>query len=149
MLHLLQEDRRLKVSVMWDVFPFTNLGAGRHLRPEENRRKPKKRKKFAPAQNPKSDGPIKNNKFQAAIACSIIVQSDPDLVTSSGERVLVTKSGWPLNRGQIPLISYIGGNIPFGSIASYIRFANNRIPPCPLHRPPRFSDQNSFPRGCH
>eukprot|EP00116_Pleurobrachia_bachei_P016880 sb/3477142/ len=39
------------------------------------------------------------------------LQSDPDLVTSSGERVLVTKSGWPLNRGQIPLISYIGGNL--------------------------------------
>eukprot|EP00116_Pleurobrachia_bachei_P012721 sb/3472983/ len=39
------------------------------------------------------------------------VQSDPDLVTSSGERVLGTKSGWPLNRGQIPLISYIGGNL--------------------------------------
>eukprot|EP00116_Pleurobrachia_bachei_P013710 sb/3473972/ len=36
---------------------------------------------------------------------------DPDLVTSSGERVLVTKSGWPLNRGQIPLISYIGGSL--------------------------------------
>eukprot|EP00116_Pleurobrachia_bachei_P015154 sb/3475416/ len=25
---------------------------------------------------------------------SILIQSDPDLVTSSGERVLVTKSGW-------------------------------------------------------
>eukprot|EP00116_Pleurobrachia_bachei_P018601 sb/3478863/ len=34
-----------------------------------------------------------------------------NLVTSSGERVLVTKSGWPLNRGQIPLISYIGGTL--------------------------------------
>eukprot|EP00116_Pleurobrachia_bachei_P002913 sb/3463175/ len=33
-------------------------------------------------------------------------QSDPDLATSSGERVSVTKSGWPLNRGQIPLISF-------------------------------------------
>eukprot|EP00116_Pleurobrachia_bachei_P007930 sb/3468192/ len=33
----------------------------------------------------------------------LIVQSDPDLVTSTGERVLVTKSGWALNRGQIPL----------------------------------------------
>eukprot|EP00116_Pleurobrachia_bachei_P002149 sb/3462411/ len=31
---------------------------------------------------------------------------DPHLVTSSGERVLVTKSGWALNRGQIPLISF-------------------------------------------
>eukprot|EP00116_Pleurobrachia_bachei_P017265 sb/3477527/ len=41
----------------------------------------------------------------------MFVQSDPDLVTSSGERVLVTKSGWALNRGQIPLISYIGGNL--------------------------------------
>eukprot|EP00116_Pleurobrachia_bachei_P004248 sb/3464510/ len=41
----------------------------------------------------------------------LVVQSDPDLVTSSGERVLVTKSGWPLNRGQIPLISCIGGNL--------------------------------------
>eukprot|EP00116_Pleurobrachia_bachei_P004622 sb/3464884/ len=40
-----------------------------------------------------------------------LLQSDPDLVTSSGERVLVTKSGWSLNRGQIPLISYIGGNL--------------------------------------
>eukprot|EP00116_Pleurobrachia_bachei_P012204 sb/3472466/ len=38
--------------------------------------------------------------------------SDPDLVTSSGERVLVTKSGWALNRGQIPFISYIGGIYP-------------------------------------
>eukprot|EP00116_Pleurobrachia_bachei_P016300 sb/3476562/ len=35
----------------------------------------------------------------------------PIYVTSSGKRVLVTKSGWPLNRGQIPLISYIGGNL--------------------------------------
>eukprot|EP00116_Pleurobrachia_bachei_P006624 sb/3466886/ len=42
--------------------------------------------------------------------------SDPHLVTSSGERVLVTKSGWALNRGQIPLISSIGGNL--SSIAS-------------------------------
>eukprot|EP00116_Pleurobrachia_bachei_P014033 sb/3474295/ len=41
----------------------------------------------------------------------LIIQSDPDLVTSSGERVLVTKSGWPLNRGEITLISYIGGNL--------------------------------------
>eukprot|EP00116_Pleurobrachia_bachei_P014537 sb/3474799/ len=32
------------------------------------------------------------------------VQSDPDLVISSGERVLGTKSGWALNRGQITLI---------------------------------------------
>eukprot|EP00116_Pleurobrachia_bachei_P001072 sb/3461334/ len=39
------------------------------------------------------------------------IQSDPDLVTSSGERVLGTKSGWPLNRGQIPLISHIGRNL--------------------------------------
>eukprot|EP00116_Pleurobrachia_bachei_P000671 sb/3460933/ len=29
----------------------------------------------------------------------ISLASDPDLVTSSGEMVLVTKSGWPLNRG--------------------------------------------------
>eukprot|EP00116_Pleurobrachia_bachei_P011311 sb/3471573/ len=29
------------------------------------------------------------------------LQSDPDLVTYSEERVLVTKSGWPLNWGQI------------------------------------------------
>eukprot|EP00116_Pleurobrachia_bachei_P019004 sb/3479266/ len=36
-------------------------------------------------------------------------QSDPDLVTSSGEMNLGTKSGLALNRGQIPLISYIGG----------------------------------------
>eukprot|EP00116_Pleurobrachia_bachei_P017288 sb/3477550/ len=35
-----------------------------------------------------------------------LIQSDPHLVTSSGERVLVTKSGWALNRGQIPLISF-------------------------------------------
>eukprot|EP00116_Pleurobrachia_bachei_P003294 sb/3463556/ len=35
-------------------------------------------------------------------------KSDPDLVTSSGERVLVTKSGWSLNRGQIPLVSITG-----------------------------------------
>eukprot|EP00116_Pleurobrachia_bachei_P000859 sb/3461121/ len=35
---------------------------------------------------------------------SHIIQSDPDLVTSSGERVLGTKSGWALNRGQITLI---------------------------------------------
>eukprot|EP00116_Pleurobrachia_bachei_P015911 sb/3476173/ len=27
--------------------------------------------------------------------------SDPDLVTCSGKMILVTKSGWPLNRGQI------------------------------------------------
>eukprot|EP00116_Pleurobrachia_bachei_P010426 sb/3470688/ len=40
-----------------------------------------------------------------------VIQSDPHLVTSSGERVLVTKSGWALNRGQIPLISSIGGNL--------------------------------------
>eukprot|EP00116_Pleurobrachia_bachei_P009996 sb/3470258/ len=38
-------------------------------------------------------------------------ESNPDLATSSGERVLVTKSGWPLNQGQIPLVSYIGGNL--------------------------------------
>eukprot|EP00116_Pleurobrachia_bachei_P010773 sb/3471035/ len=31
----------------------------------------------------------------------IKVQSDPDLVTSSGERVLATKSGWSLNGGQV------------------------------------------------
>eukprot|EP00116_Pleurobrachia_bachei_P012738 sb/3473000/ len=42
---------------------------------------------------------------------TVPLKSDPDLVTPSGERVLVTKSGWPLNRGQIPLISYIGGNL--------------------------------------
>eukprot|EP00116_Pleurobrachia_bachei_P008928 sb/3469190/ len=41
----------------------------------------------------------------------LLLQSDPDLVTSSGEMVLVTKSGWALNRGQITLISYIGGNL--------------------------------------
>eukprot|EP00116_Pleurobrachia_bachei_P001048 sb/3461310/ len=41
-------------------------------------------------------------------------QSDPDLVTFPGERVLVTKSGRALNYGQIPLISYIGGNLFFG-----------------------------------
>eukprot|EP00116_Pleurobrachia_bachei_P014531 sb/3474793/ len=40
-----------------------------------------------------------------------LVQSDPDLVTSSGERNLGTKSGLALNRGQILLISYIGGNL--------------------------------------
>eukprot|EP00116_Pleurobrachia_bachei_P005333 sb/3465595/ len=39
------------------------------------------------------------------------VQTDPDLVTSSGERILGTKSGLALNRGQIPLIFYIGGNL--------------------------------------
>eukprot|EP00116_Pleurobrachia_bachei_P014259 sb/3474521/ len=39
------------------------------------------------------------------------LQTDPDLVTSSGERILVTKSGWALNRGQITLISHIGGNL--------------------------------------
>eukprot|EP00116_Pleurobrachia_bachei_P007569 sb/3467831/ len=33
------------------------------------------------------------------------------IVTSSGERGLVTKSGWALNRGQIPLISYISWEI--------------------------------------
>eukprot|EP00116_Pleurobrachia_bachei_P016911 sb/3477173/ len=32
----------------------------------------------------------------------ISVTSDPDLVTSSGERNLGTKSGLALNRGQIP-----------------------------------------------
>eukprot|EP00116_Pleurobrachia_bachei_P004696 sb/3464958/ len=32
------------------------------------------------------------------------VQSDPDLVTSPGERVFGTKSGWALNRGEITLI---------------------------------------------
>eukprot|EP00116_Pleurobrachia_bachei_P014408 sb/3474670/ len=32
-------------------------------------------------------------------------ESDPDLVTCSGEMILVTKSGWPLNRGQILCIS--------------------------------------------
>eukprot|EP00116_Pleurobrachia_bachei_P009352 sb/3469614/ len=42
---------------------------------------------------------------------SNVLQSDPDLVASSEERVLSTKSGWPLNRGQIPLISYIRGNL--------------------------------------
>eukprot|EP00116_Pleurobrachia_bachei_P017661 sb/3477923/ len=35
--------------------------------------------------------------------------SDSDLGTPSGERLLSTKSGCPLNRGQIRLISYIGG----------------------------------------
>eukprot|EP00116_Pleurobrachia_bachei_P003985 sb/3464247/ len=39
------------------------------------------------------------------------IDSDPDLVTYSGERNLGTKSGLALNRGQIPLISYIGGNL--------------------------------------
>eukprot|EP00116_Pleurobrachia_bachei_P007073 sb/3467335/ len=37
------------------------------------------------------------------------IQSDPDLGTPSGEMLLSTKSGCPLNRGQIRLISYIGG----------------------------------------
>eukprot|EP00116_Pleurobrachia_bachei_P014014 sb/3474276/ len=43
----------------------------------------------------------------------VVVQEKEILqrLTSLGERVLVTKSGWPLNRGQIPLISYIGGNL--------------------------------------
>eukprot|EP00116_Pleurobrachia_bachei_P002959 sb/3463221/ len=38
------------------------------------------------------------------------VQSDPDLVTSSGERVLVTKLGWALNRGALnrgPTVPYL------------------------------------------
>eukprot|EP00116_Pleurobrachia_bachei_P000394 sb/3460656/ len=39
------------------------------------------------------------------------VQSDPDLVTPDLVAPRVTKSGWPLNRGQIPLISYVGGNL--------------------------------------
>eukprot|EP00116_Pleurobrachia_bachei_P012950 sb/3473212/ len=32
----------------------------------------------------------------------------PDLVKSSGERVLGTKSGWSLNRGQIPCLVIMG-----------------------------------------
>ena len=39
----------------------------------------------------------------------LLVQSDPDLPGCSGERVLPDKSGCPVYRGQIPLISYIGG----------------------------------------
>eukprot|EP00116_Pleurobrachia_bachei_P002679 sb/3462941/ len=39
--------------------------------------------------------------------------SDPDLVTSSGERVLVTKSGWPLNRG--PTVFYCPAITVYGS----------------------------------
>ena len=39
----------------------------------------------------------------------IIIQSDPDLTAPSGERVLSVKSGYPLNRGQILLISCVGG----------------------------------------
>eukprot|EP00116_Pleurobrachia_bachei_P010002 sb/3470264/ len=33
-------------------------------------------------------------------SCILYIQSDPYLVTSSGERVLGTKSGWALNRGD-------------------------------------------------
>eukprot|EP00116_Pleurobrachia_bachei_P007875 sb/3468137/ len=50
--------------------------------------------------------------FQTYYRRNFLNYSDPDLVTSLGERVLVTKSGWPLNRGQILLVSYIGGNYP-------------------------------------
>eukprot|EP00116_Pleurobrachia_bachei_P019261 sb/3479523/ len=35
----------------------------------------------------------------------------PQIYCSAGWQVLGTKSGWPLNRGQITLISYIGGNL--------------------------------------
>eukprot|EP00116_Pleurobrachia_bachei_P014140 sb/3474402/ len=49
--------------------------------------------------------------YQTFAEYPLNMQSDPGLVTSSGERVLVTKSGWPLNRGQISLISGIGGNL--------------------------------------
>eukprot|EP00116_Pleurobrachia_bachei_P005528 sb/3465790/ len=52
----------------------------------------------------------RRRKSDPAVIFYLNIQSDPDLVTSSGERVLVTKSGWALNWGQIPLISYIGGN---------------------------------------
>ena len=40
---------------------------------------------------------------------SMLVQSDPDLPGCSGERVLPGKSGCPVYRGQIPLVSKIGG----------------------------------------
>jgi hypothetical protein len=47
---------------LWALAGFY-LGAGRHLRPEENSKKRKKGKKnFAPAQKPKNAGPIKNKK---------------------------------------------------------------------------------------
>eukprot|EP00116_Pleurobrachia_bachei_P003203 sb/3463465/ len=51
------------------------------------------------------------------------IQSDSDLVTSSGERVLVTKSGWPLNRGQIPYCtdSLFEGNVPLSTIEQFGR----------------------------
>eukprot|EP00116_Pleurobrachia_bachei_P018225 sb/3478487/ len=78
-----------------------------------------------------------------------VVPSDPDLVTSSGERVLVTKSGWPLNRGQIPLISYIGGKSIMslnrvGPLFSDPRFNPYLVPPDLVT--PRFSDRINFPR---
>eukprot|EP00116_Pleurobrachia_bachei_P009458 sb/3469720/ len=54
-----------------------------------------------------------NLSFSLSPSFSHAYPSGPDLVTSSGERVLVTKSGWPLNRGQIPLIYiYIGEIYP-------------------------------------
>eukprot|EP00116_Pleurobrachia_bachei_P016021 sb/3476283/ len=50
---------------------------------------------------------VDKSQFAVFVGCTLYnVQSDPDLVTSSGERVLVTKSGLALNRGQIPLISF-------------------------------------------
>eukprot|EP00116_Pleurobrachia_bachei_P011698 sb/3471960/ len=60
-----------------------------------------------PSQRPSSDFKFRSivtEHFQAAHVGS------GDL-TSSEERVLGTKSGWSLNRGQITLISYIGGNL--------------------------------------
>eukprot|EP00116_Pleurobrachia_bachei_P012297 sb/3472559/ len=38
---------------------------------------------------------------QKLVEFSVSDETDPDLVTSSGERVLVTKSGWALNRERV------------------------------------------------
>eukprot|EP00116_Pleurobrachia_bachei_P011480 sb/3471742/ len=59
------------------------------------------------------DGVLEGEDTPLALGLITDIQSDPDLAKSSG--ILATKSGWPLNMGQIPLISYIRGNLFSGN----------------------------------
>eukprot|EP00116_Pleurobrachia_bachei_P015485 sb/3475747/ len=61
-----------------------------------------------------------------------ILQSDPDLPGCSGERILPGKSGYPVYRGDIPLISQIGGRFS----SRYIGVPVNRGP---VNRGPTWS----------
>eukprot|EP00116_Pleurobrachia_bachei_P006770 sb/3467032/ len=54
----------------------------------------------------------------------IHVQSDPDLPGCSGERFLPGKSGFPVYRGQILLISYFGGRLSSVSLMCLFCFVS-------------------------